>query len=94
MSAIIWVVIGAAVLAACFSNKKGRTADSADGRRETLRIDRPHYYDADDYECSACGARFRKKSMVCPRCGARFDGSKEDETEFEEEMLEEEDWEE
>ncbi len=52
------------------------------------------YYDADEYECSVCGARFQKQSMVCPRCGVRFDGTEEDDTEFDEEMMEEEDWDE
>ena len=32
--------------------------------------------------------------VLCPRCGARFNGSKEDDTEFDEEMMEEEDWDE
>lgn len=88
MSAFLWIIIGAVALAACFGGKKQSS------RNKVLRIDHPHYYDTDDYECSVCGARFRKNSMVCPRCGARFAGTKEDDTEFDEEMMEEEDWDE
>jgi len=94
MSAVFWIVIGAVVLAACCGNKKGTNTGSSGRQKKKLHIDHPHYYDADEYECSVCGARFRKQSMVCPRCGARFDGTKEDDTEFDEEMMEEEDWDE
>ena len=88
MSAVFWIILGAAVLAACCGGKKQR------GPEKVLRIDHPHAFDADEYECSVCGARFRKKSKVCPRCGARFEATKEDNTEFEEEMMEEEEWDE
>lgn len=94
MSAVFWIVIGAVVLAACCGNKKGTNTGSSGRQKKILRIDHPHCYDADEYECSVCGARFRKQSMVCPRCGARFDGTKEEDTEFDEEMMEEEDWDE
>ena len=88
MSAILWVIIGAAVLAVCCGGKKQSDPKKA------IRIDRPHYYDMDDCECSVCGARFRKSSMICPRCGARFEEAVRDDTEFDEEMMEEEDWDE
>ena len=94
MPTVIWIMIGVIVLAACFGNKKGAGMRDSGGQKKTIRIDHPHYFDLDEYECSVCGARFRKQSMVCPRCGARFDGIKEDETEFEEELLEEEEWDE
>ncbi len=94
MSAVFWIVIGAVVLAACCWKKKGTNTGSSGGQRKNLRIDHPHYYDVDDYECSVCGARFRKQSMVCPHCGVRFKGTQEDDTEFDEEMMEEEDWDE
>lgn len=54
---------------------------------EPIRIDRMHYYDPDDHECSVYGARFEGKSMVCPRCGARFTGTKDEDDEFVEEMV-------
>ena len=88
MPTVLWIIIGAVVLAACFGGKK------QSGQKKVLRIDHPHYYDTDEYECSVCGARFRKSSMVCPKCGVRFEGTKEDDTEFDEEMMEEEDWDE
>ena len=53
-----------------------------------------YYYDTDEYECSVCGTRCRRSSMVCPKCGIRFEGTMEDDTEFDEEMMEEEDWDE
>ena len=87
MSAVIWILIGAAVLAALCGGRKGTGARGAGGQGKAIRIDRMHYFDADDHECSACGARFRgKNATVCPRCGARFEGTKEDDGEFIEEM--------
>ena len=82
MPAVIWIVIGAVVLAALFGGKKNTAS-----RGRPTRIDHPHYYDEDDHECSVCGARFRGKGMVCPKCGARFEGTKEDDGEFIEEMV-------
>ena len=32
--------------------------------------------------------------MICPGCGARFERTEEDDTEFDEEMREDEDWDE
>ena len=29
-----------------------------------------HLFSSDTYECSACGAVFRRKSPRCPKCGA------------------------
>lgn len=83
MPTVFWIVIGAVILAACFGGGKKNTG-SGGGK---VRIDHPHYYDEDDHECSACGARFRGNAMVCPRCGTRFTGTKEDEGEFIEEMV-------
>lgn len=90
MSAGIWIIIGIVVLAVCC----GRGTKARPSGGGAVRTDRPHYYDPDEYECSACGARFGKRSMVCPKCGARFTGTREDSSAFEEEMLEVEDWDE
>ena len=87
MSPIIWIIIGMVILVACFSGKGNKKADGS--QEKPTRINHPHYIDVDDYECSVCGARFRKKGMVCPKCGARFEETKEDEEEFIEEMI---DW--
>ena len=84
MSIAIWIVIGLVVLVACAAGGKGKDMLSP---KKPTRIDHPHYIDVDDYECSVCGARFRKKGMVCPKCGTRFQGTKEDEDEFIEEMV-------
>ena len=33
-------------------------------------IKHSHLFDLDKYECSACGAIYRRKSSSCPNCGA------------------------
>ena len=85
MSPVIWILLGLVLLGLLAGgNKNGKKA--ARGNGAPKRIDHPHYMDLDEYECSACGARFRKKSMTCPKCGARFEGTKTDGGEFIEEM--------
>ena len=27
-----------------------------------------HLFGGDDYVCSACGAKFKKQSLLCPKC--------------------------
>ena len=93
MSTVLWIVIGAMVLMA-LAGSRGNSGKASGAWRKAVRIDHPHYYDEDEHECSECGGRFRGKSMVCPRCGARFTGIKENDEEYIEEMLEEEDWDE
>ena len=87
--AIYWLVTDTStalwVIAALVSGEKGSRGKPAEKPR--IRIDRPHYYDEDEHECSVCGSRFRGKGMTCPRCGVRFTGTKEDDEEFIEEML-------
>ena len=94
MQILLWIVIGVIVLAVFAGKQKDGETPPAAGKKTAVRIDHTHYIDADEYECSACGARFSKRSTVCPRCGAPFSGVREDDTAFEEEMLEIEDWEE
>jgi len=77
MSAVLWIVIGVIVLAACSGGGKKTAA-----RKDPYRIDRPHVIDPDDYECSVCHRRFRKNQMTCPYCGARFGKQVTDEEEF------------
>ena len=77
MSTAFWIVIGAVILIACSSGGKKNAA-----RRGPYRIDRPHVIDPDDYGCSVCHRRFRKKQMICPYCGARFCEQVTDEEEF------------
>ena len=86
MSTTVWIVLGILFLLLLGgSSSKGKK--SSGSRGEPTRIDRMHYYDPDDHECSVCGARFEGKSMVCPKCGTRFKGTKEDDDEFIEEMV-------
>lgn len=85
MSAAVWIAIGVLLLLVlCGSRGKHSGKNS---RNVPVRIDRIHCFDADDHECSACHARFRGKRMVCPRCGVRFAGTKNNDDEFVEEMI-------
>ena len=83
MSTIFWIVIGVIILCALADSGKKRSVSS---KRKPTRIDHPHYFEEDDYECSVCGIRFQGKSMICPKCGAKFTGIREDDGEFIEEM--------
>ena len=94
MSALFWIAVGIGVLVVCFGSRKSTEGTDSGEKGSVLRIDHSHYYDANEYECFACGKRFLKESMVCPRCGARFTGTRTDNTEYEEEMMEEDDWDE
>ena len=82
MSIIFWLAIVGVILAAVVGSGKKSTGS----REKPTRIDHPHYFEEDEHECSVCGARFRGKSMTCPKCGAKFTGTKEDDEEFIEEM--------
>ena len=84
MSAVIWIVIAVAVIAAFAGGGQSRKRPGEKGR--ATRIDHPHYVDQDEHECSECGTRFRGKGMVCPQCGAIFEATKQDDGEFIEEM--------
>lgn len=85
MSSVLWIAIGAVFLLVLCGGK-GKSSGK-NSRNEPTRIDRPHYLDPDDHECSVCGARFKGKNVtLCPGCGARFTGTKEDDGEFIEEM--------
>ena len=83
MSAVFWIVIGVVALAALTGSGKKRTGFKG----KPTRIDHPHYFEEDDHECSVCGTRFRGKGMTCPKCGAKFTGTREDDGEFMEEMV-------
>ena len=52
-------------------------------------IEAPEDTAGQQVECPACGARFRKASMVCPHCGIRFTGTRTDESEYDDEVTEE-----
>ena len=86
MSVSVWIALGLLFLLVLggSSSKGKKTSGSSGGAK---RIDREHYYDPDDHECSVCGARFEGDSMICPNCGARFEKTEEDDDEFIDEML-------
>lgn len=67
--------------------KTGGQKQTPRKKRAPVRIDHLHYIDTDEYECSACGARFRKPGMTCPGCGARFTGTRVEDEEMMEEMI-------
>ena len=86
MSVTFWIVFGVLfILLVGGSSSKGKKQSGS--RDDATRIDRMHYYDPDDHECSVCGARFQGKSMVCPRCGAKFKATRDEDDEFIEEMV-------
>ena len=91
MSAVIWILIAAAVIAVLSGGKNGRKTGQ---KNSTERIDHPHVITDDEYECPACGARFARQFMTCPRCGLRFSGTRTDYTELDEEEEELEAWDE
>ena len=80
---IIFVII---LLWICSGLNTDKDKKKVDSKGKPTRIDHPHYCEEDDHECSVCGTRFRGKGMTCPKCGAKFSGTREDEGEFVEEM--------
>lgn len=94
MSVIVWIVL-AVVLLSAFGGDIKRIRQQPPARRKdhlkTIRIDHTRCHEPDEYECSGCGTRFRKKNMVCPGCGARFDEIRTGSREFYTGMPEEED---
>ena len=82
MQVVLWIAIGLVVFTVLADSGKKDTGSSG----TPTRIDHLHYFDDDDHECSVCGTRFRGKGMTCPKCGAKFTGTREDDGEFIEEM--------
>jgi predicted amidophosphoribosyltransferase len=41
-------------------------------------IKHSHLFDPDEYECSRCGAVFKKKYPACPNCGTSLESEKEE----------------
>lgn len=40
--------------------------------KEPHWIRHSHLFDSDTYECSRCGAVFKKKTPACPNCGTQL----------------------
>ena len=85
MSPVWWIVIGI-VLLSLLTGGKGKSRNTGTPGQDHVRIHHPHYMSDDEYECSACKARFRNDTMTCPSCGAHFSRIREDDGEFIEEM--------
>lgn len=60
MPIFLYVIIGVIVLAACCGAKK------QSGQKKALRVNHPHYYDPDEFECTVCGAKFQKTAWFAP----------------------------
>lgn len=91
---LLWFAGGMLVLvfiASLFSQNGKRTVSH---ERPRVRIDHPHYLSEDESECAICGKRIPAYVSSCPNCGVRFNDSKEDEEEWDEEFDEMESWDE
>ena len=82
----IVIIIAIILLLICSGLSKEKNGKESGTSSQPTRIDHPHYFEEDDHECSICGTRFRGKGMTCPKCGAKFTGTREDNGEFIEEM--------
>ena len=85
---VLWVA-GAVLVLLVIGSVFGKNKKPSSSEKNRTRIDHPHYISEDEHECPACGARFRKASMVCPHCGIRFTGTRTDDSEYDDELEEE-----
>ena len=85
----MWLVIVVAIvlLWVCSDMMKENEKKKRVEKREAVRLFIPHYMKEDEYKCPVCKARFWKDYMVCPNCGTKFTGTREDDGEFVEEMV-------
>ncbi len=88
---LLWLSGGIVVLALLVSLFGKGDENNALHERPRIRIDIPHYYDADEYMCTICGHRFNRNVMSCPHCGVRFNRTRTDDRAYIEEE-DEEDW--
>lgn len=76
MGALFWIFVGMAAVGLLGSkgsksgHKKSQRSGSKDG--DIVRLEFWHFTFPDEYKCAACGRRFRKKTMICPKCGTRI----------------------
>ena len=85
---VVLFIVGAVV------DGKNKPRRPASAERPRTRIDHPHVLSPDEYECAICGTRFGKNVMACPHCGVRFNETKTDYEEFDDEEDEVAAWEE
>ena len=97
---MLWILGALALLfvllaASGKTGKTGKTGGARGGQagqkgQEPHWIFHNHPLDPDEYECSRCGAKFRKMSPACPACGARLTRVRESDDWIDE--YEEADW--
>ena len=87
LSIIMLIVLLYVCVGEMGKGKKDKDAKKMAGTHEVVRLYIPHYMKDDEYKCPVCKARFWKDYMVCPNCGTKFTGTKEDDGEFMEEMV-------
>ena len=94
---MLWILGALALLFVLLaaSGKTGKTGGACGGPAgrkdpEPHWIFHNHPLDPDEYECSRCGAKFRKMSPACPACGARLTRVRESDDWIDE--YEEADW--
>ena len=93
---IALVILAVLVIAALRNDNRNKGSNQA-RTNPPKRIDHLHYIDPDEYECPVCHATFKRNVMVCPQCGTRFTGTREDMTAYDDELEEEldmDDWDE
>ena len=83
----VFIIVPAFIfIASLFSPSKNSQPKDGTLKHRT-RIDHPHYMSLDEYECTVCGRRFGRNTMVCPHCGVRFTRTETDEDEFDDEYV-------
>lgn len=97
MSRDLWILIAIVLFVLLLGGKgkkQGTDSEKSKGKNKSAsvpstaeRVYIPHYMKDDEYKCPVCKARFWKDYMVCPNCGTKFTGTKEDDGEFMEEMV-------
>ncbi len=80
----IYIIIAIILLWICSGLSKDKEKKKTG--QPAVRLYIPHYMKEDEYKCPVCKARFWKDYMVCPNCGTKFTGTREDDGEFMEEM--------
>ena len=91
---LLWIIGGIFMLCLIGSLFSGKRKKTVSHERPRVRIDHPHYMTEDDSECTICGSRIPAYVSNCPNCGVRFNASRKDEEEWDEEFDEMESWDE
>ena len=84
-----WIILAVLAILLVATGKTKNNGKSSGTHDSTSRIDHLHYMERDEYECPRCHTVFKKNVMVCPNCGLRFAGAREDMTAYDDELEEE-----